>query len=194
VQEFAMNANATRAAPSALHGVTSAIQPFDANDFRRVAGCFATGVTILTTSAVNAEPIGITANSFSSVSLDPPLILFSIARKLYSLSAFEGARHFCVNVLHDGQAALAKQFAVTAGEKWRDVDYKDGAFGCRLLSDAAATLECEKYASYDGGDHVIFVGRVLSINADWKRSPLIFWRGKFATVAADSQEGQKSSK
>lgn len=187
-----MNATATLAATSVPDGVTSTVQPFEANEFRRVAGCFATGVTILTTSAVNAEPIGITANSFSSVSLDPPLILFSIARKLYSLAAFEGAKHFCVNVLHDGQLALAKQFAVTAGEKWKDVDYKDGAFGCRLLSEAAATLECEKYASYNGGDHVIFVGRVLSINADWKRLPLIFWRGQFATVAVDSQEADKS--
>lgn len=155
-------------------------------DFRRVVGSFATGVTIITTTAPNGEPIGLTANSFNSVSLDPPLVLFSLARKLYSHSAFEASRHFSISVLHEGQLELAKQFAVAFGEKWKDVEFEMGDFGCRLISQAAATLECEKYASYDGGDHIIYVGRVLKIKADSARAPLVFWRGKFAKVASES--------
>ncbi|WP_029584115.1 flavin reductase family protein [Bradyrhizobium sp. URHD0069] len=158
----------------------------DAEEFRRVAGCFATGVTIVTTTGSDGEPIGLTANSFSSVSLDPPLILFSIARKLNSQPAFQKAEHFSINVLHEGQLSLAKQFAVALGEKWKNVHFEDGSFGCRLISEAAASLECEKYASYDGGDHVIYVGRVLKIKADWQRTPLIFWQGKFGKVALEN--------
>lgn len=158
-------------------------EAIEVSEFRRVAGCFATGVTIVTTTSPAGEPIGLTANSFTTVSLDPPLILFSVARRLHSQPAFQNAQHFSVNVLHEGQLALAKQFAVPLGEKWKNIQFEDGAFGCRLISNAAAVLECEKYASYDGGDHVIFVGRVLKIKADWDRGPLIFWRGKFGTVA-----------
>ena len=154
-------------------------------DFRRAVGSFATGVTIITTTAPNGEPIGLTANSFSSVSLDPPLVLFSLARKLHSYPAFEKSKHFSINVLHDGQLFLAKQFAVALGEKWKDVEFEMGEFGCRLISQAAATLECEKYASYDGGDHIIYVGRVLKMKADWDCGPLVFWRGKFGKVALE---------
>src|SRR3569833_162227 len=157
---------------STAHNVTG-------EEFRRVVGSLATGVTNITTTTVDGEPIGLTANSFSSVSLDPPLVLFSLARKLHSQNAFENSKHFSISVLHEGQLPLAKQFAVALGEKWKDVEFEMGTFGCRLISQAAATLECEKYASYDGGDHVIYVGRVLKIEANNEKSPLLFWRGKF---------------
>jgi flavin reductase (DIM6/NTAB) family NADH-FMN oxidoreductase RutF len=170
----------------------NALQTIDAADFRRVVGSFATGVTIVTTTGSDGEPVGLTANSFSSVSLDPPLVLFSVARRLYSLPAFERARYFSVSVLHEGQLSLAKQFAVASGEKWKDVEFEDGSFGCRLIQKAAASIECEKYASYDGGDHLILVGRVLKIKADWECAPLIFWRGKFATVAIEQEESGKT--
>ena len=156
------------------------------DDFRRVVGSFATGVTIITTTAPNGEAIGLTASSFNSVSLEPPLVLFSLARKLYSHQAFEASKHFSISVLHEGQLPLAKQFAVAFGEKWKDVEFEMGAFGCRLIKQAAATLECEKYASHDGGDHVIYVGRVLKIKAESERAPLVFWRGKFGKVALEN--------
>lgn len=155
-------------------------------DFRRAVGSFATGVTIITTTAPDGEPIGLTANSFSSVSLDPPLVLFSLARNLHSRPAFEESRHFSISVLHEEQLGLARQFAVALGEKWKDVEFEIGTFGCRLIAKAVAILECEKYASYDGGDHVIYVGHVLKLKADWNRGPLVFWRGKFGRVALDN--------
>ena len=152
------------------------------DEFRRVVGSFATGVTIITTTADDGQPIGLTANSFSSVSLDPPLVLFSLARGLHSLNAFEHSKHFSISILHEGQMALAKQFAVALGEKWRDVEFQMGSYGCRLISQSAATLECEKYASYDGGDHVIYLGRVLRIEASSEKNPLLFWRGNFGKL------------
>ena len=152
------------------------------DEFRRVVGSFATGVTIITTVTEEGEAIGLTANSFSSVSLDPPLVLFSLARKLHSHTAFESANHFSISVLHEGQLPLAKQFAVSLGEKWKDVEFEMGTYGCRLISQAAATLECEKYAIYDGGDHVIYLGRVLRIAANGEKNPLLFWRGKFGKI------------
>jgi flavin reductase (DIM6/NTAB) family NADH-FMN oxidoreductase RutF len=172
----------------AMHESSGKSPPLDQirpEDFRHVVGSFATGVTIITTTSPEGEAIGVTANSFSSVSLDPPLVLFSIARKLHSHAAFERSNHFSINVLHEGQLPLAKQFAISLGEKWKDVEFEMGAFGCRLISQAAATLECEKYASYDGGDHIIYVMRVLRINADPTRTPLVFWRGKFATIEVE---------
>jgi flavin reductase (DIM6/NTAB) family NADH-FMN oxidoreductase RutF len=191
---MAMNVASSNNAPEPLNpGLcgtdTDNRHPVDATEFRRVAGCFATGVTILTTITPSGEAVGMTANSFSTVSLDPPLILFSVARKLYSLPAFESAQHFCVNVLHEGQLHLARQFGAASGEKWNNVSFEDGSFGCRLIVEAAAVIECEKYASYDGGDHVIYVGRVLKIKADSERSPLIFWRGQFGTVHLENPKG-----
>lgn len=163
-------------------GATRGAHNVTGEEFRRVVGSFATGVTIITTTTEDGEPIGLTANSFSSVSLDPPLVLFSMARKLHSHKAFESSKHFSISVLHEGQLPLAKQFAVALGEKWKDVEFEMGAFGCRLIAQAAATLECEKYASYDGGDHVIYVGRVLKIEANNEKNPLLFWRGKFGKI------------
>jgi flavin reductase (DIM6/NTAB) family NADH-FMN oxidoreductase RutF len=184
--EFLMNDPFSARESAKRSEAYSLSEKFHPDDFRRVVGSFATGVTIITTTAPNGEPIGLTASSFNSVSLDPPLVLFSLARKLYSHSAFEASKHFSISVLHEGQLALAKQFAVAFGEKWKDVEFEMGTFGCRLISQAAATLECEKYASYDGGDHIIYVGRVLKIKSDSQRAPLVFWRGKFGKVALEN--------
>jgi len=156
---------------------------FDAREFRNALGCYPTGVTIVTAVGPRREIIGITANSFSSVSLDPPLVLFSLHRRAYSVKAFLQTQHFAVNVLREGQEALSNQFATALGEKWEGVEYITWDSGCPILKDALACFECKIRHTYQGGDHVILVGEVLKIIADPEGGPLLYFRGKYRKVA-----------
>lgn len=147
---------------------------------RDALGCFATGVTVVTTTDTNGEPVGLTANSFTSVSLDPPLILFSLARNSANLETFTQAGRFAVNVLHIGQQPLSNRFAR------RDVARFDGVNwalrsegGSPILGDALASFDCRTFAVHDGGDHLVFIGQVEHAWFEPHRDPLLYFRGKY---------------
>ncbi len=143
-------------------------------------GCFATGVTIVTTLDANGEPLGLTANSFTSVSLDPPLILFSLARSSANLAAYEAAGRFAVNVLHIGQQPVGGRFASRDGPRFEGVDWSIQAEGgSPILAGSLASFDCSTHAVHDGGDHVIFIGKVNHAWYEPHRDPLLYFRGRF---------------
>lgn len=147
---------------------------------RDVLGHFATGVTLITTYD-GREPHGLTANSFSSVSLEPPLALFSLARSADCFDAFQTAETFGVNVLGADQQALSSRFATKDADKWSGVAWELGPGGCPLLVEGAiATFECRQVARHDGGDHIIHVGEVIEFEARSDGPPLLFFRGAYA--------------
>ena len=155
---------------------------FDPRELRNALGRFATGIAVV--AAHDAEgPIGVTVNSFSSVSLDPPLILFSMARGLYSLPRFEKVEAYAVNILLEGQEGISNSFARAGGDKFAGIDWVRGVTGAPKLRPALATFECVPYAHYDGGDHVIFVGRVVHLHVEDEGSPLLYFRGSYRLLA-----------
>jgi flavin reductase (DIM6/NTAB) family NADH-FMN oxidoreductase RutF len=151
----------------------------DPREFRQALGCFATGITVVTTASREAGMVGITANSFKSVSLDPPLVLFSLDRRAYSLAAFHSAGHFAINVLSKGQRHLSVIFATPLIDKWDNVHYELWDTGCPILTDTLANFECKTQHIYDGGDHLIFVGRVQKMRFAADGEPLLFFRGGY---------------
>lgn len=155
----------------------------DSRMFRRALGQFATGVAVITAQAENGSAIGLTMSSFNSVSVDPPLILFSMDRKAFSLAAMTGAAGYAVNILGRDQERLSDQFARSLSDKWSAVEHRLGHAAAPLIAGALAHFECEPYAQYDGGDHVIFVGRVLRFSAYPTNEPLIFFRGAYRSLA-----------
>lgn len=136
---------------------------FDPQDFRAALGTFTTGVTIITTRAADGEPIGITANSFNSVSLNPPLVLWSLAKNARSREAFANAKHWNVHVLSAAQEALSGRFARQGEDKFSGLELDEGISKAPLLNGCTARFQCRTAFSYDGGDHIIFVGEVLEI-------------------------------
>ncbi|EGD01378.1 flavin reductase domain-containing protein [Burkholderia sp. TJI49] len=149
--------------------------------FRAALSMFATGVAVITAPRKQGAPIGITVASFNSVSLDPPLILFSVDRRSLSLDGLLEADRYAVNVLDETQQHLSNCFAKANGDKW---GWRAGEPDADpvLLPDALATFECAPYAHYDGGDHVIFVGRVARHRARAEGRPLIFFGGRYRTL------------
>ncbi len=147
---------------------------------RDALGCFGTGVTVVTTLDANAEPVGLTVNSFTSVSLEPPLILFSLARSSGSLELFRSAAGFAVNVMHIGQQPIANRFARRDAPRFDGVDwYIRPGGGSPILSGTLATFDCSTHAVHEGGDHLIFVGRVEYACFEPHRDPLLYFRGKY---------------
>lgn len=153
---------------------------FDERQLRDALGRFATGVTVVTTMT-SRGPLGITANSFASVSLDPALVLWSPARRSQRFPAFEAAEHFAIHVLSADQRALAERFA-RAGNAFAGLDLAGGIGDAPLLRGCAARFECRHAAGHDAGDHLIVVGEVLRIEAN-DRPPLIYHRGGYAAIA-----------
>ena len=151
----------------------------DPFQYRQALGCFATGITVITAGGPDGAPVGITANSFNSVSMDPPLILFSLNRRSYSLRAFLDSRTFAVNVLREDQQALSEHFAKAKGDKWAEVGYDIWDTGCPILHDALAKFECRLRHTYEGGDHIIFVGEVIRFEYDPNGRPLVYYRGSY---------------
>ena len=152
---------------------------FSQRELRDALGRFATGVTVVTTMTPRG-PLGITANSFASVSLAPPLVLWSPARKSRRFPAFEAASHFAIHVLSAGQRGLAERFALP-GDGFAEVDFAAGFGNAPLLPGCAARFECRHAAGYDGGDHLIVVGEVLRLEqADLP--PLLFHRGEYRAL------------
>jgi flavin reductase (DIM6/NTAB) family NADH-FMN oxidoreductase RutF len=150
----------------------------DPQQMREVLGCFATGVVVVTTLGEEGAPVGLTVSSFNSVSLHPPLVLWSISLKAPSLTAFRRHDYFAINILAAGQRDLCMRFAKPSENKFADVAYEAGVGGIPLLHDAAAHLECRTVARYPGGDHEIYVGHVLSLKS-FDRDPIVFHRGAF---------------
>jgi flavin reductase (DIM6/NTAB) family NADH-FMN oxidoreductase RutF len=154
----------------------------DAGEFRAVLGQFATGVTIIT-AVDEGEPVGVAANSFTSVSLDPPLVLFCVARTSSTWPRIEHARKFAVNILGDHQEQLSGLFATKGADRFGQTDWHLGVGGSPVLHDTLAYLDCEFWNEYEGGDHIIVVGRVLDLGLQREGNPLLFFRGKYGRLA-----------
>jgi 3-hydroxy-9,10-secoandrosta-1,3,5(10)-triene-9,17-dione monooxygenase reductase component len=160
-----------------------------ARALRNALGCYATGVTIIATLGRKGEPVGFTANSFSSVSLDPPLVLFSLGRRANSLRAFLSNHHFTVNVLAEHQGELSSRFAQALADKWQGVAWTAGIHGCPVIAGAAAVFQARVHHTYHGGDHVIIVGAVEAYDADPSARPLLFHRGRYASLSPKGEDG-----
>jgi flavin reductase (DIM6/NTAB) family NADH-FMN oxidoreductase RutF len=163
----------------------------DSRKLRDALGRFATGVTIITTRGTDGRLEGLTANSFAAISLDPPLVLWSLNRRSTSLSSFQNSGFFAVNVLSASQVDLSHHFAMSRANKYEGVSLDVGLGGCPLLQNSLATFECETERKIDGGDHVIFVGHVRRITSR-KGEPLIFSAGQYCT-SLPLRKGQAES-
>ncbi|MGE0272585.1 MAG: flavin reductase family protein [Alphaproteobacteria bacterium] len=162
------------------------IKPVDQRSLRNALGCFATGVTVITGCGVDGSLLGFTANSFNSVSLEPPLVLFSLDKRANSLGAFFESHHFAVNVLADDQRALSGNFARPHPDKWNNIAYTTWETGCPILIGALASFECHTRERYDGGDHVIFVGEVQHMATDPSKKPLLYFRGAYGKLSPEA--------
>lgn len=142
---------------------------------------FATGVTIVTARSAQGELVGLTVSSFNSVSLAPPLVLWSLARKSASLAVFDSGAHYAIHVLSARQKTLAERFATRGIDRWAGVAHTQGVGGAPLLEGAVATFECFNRSRYEEGDHVIFVGEVERCTHDAGATPLLYHGGRFYT-------------
>ena len=153
----------------------------DARALRNALGRFPTGVTVITTRAPNGKLEGLTANSFSALSLDPPLVLWSISRKSGSIDGFVGSGHFAINVLSAEQPDLSHRFATPLENRFEGVAFELGLGGSPLLHGVLARFECSLASTIEGGDHLLFVGRVHKISYG-TGEPLIFSAGRYCTA------------
>ena len=156
----------------------------DIKDFRQALGQFPTGVTVITTLDQDGNPIGVTASSFNSVSMNPPLILWNVGKQAYSAKIFEAAQYFNVNVLGEDQMDISNTCARQGEDKFANINYKSGIDGCPILEDTAACFECKTWQLYDGGDHIIVVGEVIKYQNNATVSPLVFSQGNYAITTA----------
>lgn len=154
----------------------------DPRDFRAALGNFATGVAVATARAGDGRPVGMTINSFASVSLDPPLVLWSLARNSQHLDAFSEAGHYAVNILREEQRDLSVRFSVPLADRWEGLESERWETGAPILPGCLATVECLTDAIHDGGDHIILVGRVVRLSSDRDGRPLIYYSGRYATI------------
>ena len=158
----------------------------DNRRFRDALGQFPTGVTIITTVTPGGERLGMTISSFNSLSLDPPLVLFSIWREANSFASWQRAERYAINVLSENQEELSNKFARAKGERWIGQTLLSGRTGLPLLPNAVIAFECEAYGRHDGGDHEIFVGRVVELheNQGKRGHPLVFFGGQYRRLGA----------
>ena len=181
--------------PAIEHPSAAALDAGDPRDdpaaFRRSLGQFGTGVTVITASA-GSELVGMTANSFSSVSLDPPLVLWSAKQTSQSFPTFKAATHFAVNVLSSEQIALSKHFGRSGGDKFSDVSWRPGLGGAPILDGTLCSFECRKAAEYPGGDHLIMLGAVERF-ARYDRNALLFAQGRYCKGADFPDQADRST-
>ena len=161
----------------------------DGKLFRQALGAFTTGVTIVTTRTPEGVDAGLTANSFNSVSLSPPMVLWSLSKKSSSLASFSAAEHFAVHILASDQEALSGQFAKSGTDRFAHLTIERGAGSVPLLTGCAARFECRTTYRYEGGDHVISVGEVLAFEG-FELSPLVFHGGKYGLLVKGDEDGQ----
>ena len=152
---------------------------------RDALGCFATGVTVVTCLTADRAPAGLTVNSFTSVSLEPPLLLVCLHKKAASASALTNAESFAINVLQTGQQPASIRFAARDEDRFGATPWACGEAGAPILEDSLCVFECERYAVYDGGDHHILVGRVVKASFDASLDPLLFFRGRYRRLHFD---------
>ena len=155
---------------------------FSIPEFRQALGLFATGVTIITARALDGTLIGLTASSFNSVSLDPPLILWSLGLKARSLEQFKTCSHYAVNILSSEQSDLAMHFSRSDANRFDGVDFQIGQSGAPVIGGCLAGFECFNRSRYEEGDHIIFVGQVERFSAG-AGEPLVYQNGRFASLA-----------
>lgn len=166
----------------------------DPRELRNALGAFATGVTIVTTIANDEcdagqgkpSPVAMTANSFSSVSLEPPLILWSLARSAQSFAAFEQAEHFAVHILHSGQQGLSNICATKNADKFSEISWHPGINGVPIFDDYNTCFQCSVESKVDGGDHLIILGRVCAFDnkeRETHSTPLLFYQGQYKNIA-----------
>lgn len=151
----------------------------DARTLRDAMGCFATGITVVTAITQTGVPVGLTANSFSSVSLDPPLLLVCISKAAGSVDIFRHCCNFAVNVLHIGQQPISDTFARPGQDRFAKVDWTPGTSSLPLIDDAIASFECQATDCHEAGDHLILVGQVLRAKYDPRRDPLLYFKGRY---------------
>lgn len=162
---------------------------FDPKEFRRALGTFPTGVAIITTRGPDGQPVGLTCNSFSSVSLDPPLVLWSLRSNSKSLATFRAASSFAINVLAEDQGKLSARFASsTIADKFDGVAHGEGFRGVPLIDDCLARFECSTYSEHEAGDHVVFIGRVERFDHGRQEDPLVFYKGAYMMLAQSLRE------
>jgi flavin reductase (DIM6/NTAB) family NADH-FMN oxidoreductase RutF len=157
----------------------------DPRTLRDALGCFATGVTVVTCFDEDDRPFGLTANSFTSVSLDPPLLLVCIHKQAACASALATAQHFAVNVLQTAQQPASIRFSTRQEDRFGVNDWSRGEFGAPVLQESLGVFECERFALYDGGDHDILVGTVVKASFDPNLDPLLFFRGRYRRLHFD---------
>ncbi len=163
-------------------------QDFDRRAFRNALGNFATGVTVITAKGEDGALAGVTANSFNSVSLDPPLVLWSLDRVSPSLKVLENASHFCVHILAEGQSDLCMKFAKSGDDKFNGVEFAEGLGGAPVFDGCLAYFECRNVVHHDGGDHVIIVGEVERFETA-AGEPLVFFRGQLGDLTPVPKAG-----
>jgi flavin reductase (DIM6/NTAB) family NADH-FMN oxidoreductase RutF len=156
---------------------------FDQRAFRNALGHFPTGVAVVTASDPNGDPIAMTVSSFNAVSLDPPLVLFSVARSALSLDKLLAAESFGISVLRHDQTELSGRFAHARSPKWSGLEPQVGETGCPLIGPCLAVFECTPHATHDGGDHLIIVGRVVRFEIAPEGEPLVFFRGGYHAIS-----------
>lgn len=159
------------------------MKKLDSREFRNALGEFATGVTVITTLDADSNPVGVTASSFNSVSIEPPLVLWSLAKNSGSLSAYQNSGYFCVHVLAAEHESLSQNFAMRGTDKFANIEWQKGLGNVPLLPEFAAQFQCKTSYQYEGGDHVIFVGEVIDYETR-EHAPLVFHKGSYATAKA----------
>jgi flavin reductase (DIM6/NTAB) family NADH-FMN oxidoreductase RutF len=157
----------------------------DPRTLRDALGCFATGVTVVTCVDTDGQPAGLTVNSFTSVSLDPPLLLVCLAKRAASAEALVGASHFAVNVLQTGQQPASIRFSTRDQDRFGATPWSTGEAGAPILKDSMGVFECARHAVHDGGDHHILIGQVVKATFDAKLDPLLYFRGSYRRLHFD---------
>jgi 3-hydroxy-9,10-secoandrosta-1,3,5(10)-triene-9,17-dione monooxygenase reductase component len=163
-------------------------EPVDPRLMREVLGHFASGVTVVTADTAEG-PIGFTCQSFSSLSLNPPLVVFAPARTSTTWPRLREIGRFCVNVLAEDQTRLSQTFALSGTDKFAGVPWTRSRHGCPVLEDVVAWIDAELWAEYDGGDHTLVAARVLDLGADPDRRPLLFHRGAYGLLDVPRADG-----
>lgn len=157
----------------------------DPRTLRDALGCFATGVTVVTCVNADGQPAGLTVNSFTSVSLDPPLLLVCLYKQAASAPALVEASHFAINVLQAGQQPASIRFSTRHEDRFGVTPWSCGEAGAPILKDSLGVFECEQFALYDGGDHHILVGQVIKASFDAAVDPLLYFRGSYRRLHFD---------
>ena len=161
---------------------------FNSREFRNCLGSFATGVSVISAYNQEKEPCGVTVNSFSSVSLSPPLILFCLGKDTYHHDSFINTDYFGVNILSERQRSISQAFARSIAQPWDEVSYKNSTYGSPCFKDNHGFMECERYAVYDGGDHSIILGKVLHLETGKSDFPLLYYQGKYHNIGHSIKE------